>query len=91
MLRVSGMRIPVALFTVATIALLTLAWNAVSYRVSSLYVVAFFVAGRQRTISSAEVWIYVIGPNSVWVILPLLGLYVAVRLILDGNYAVLGR
>lgn len=61
------------------------------FYVSSLYVVAFFVAGRQRAISSAEVWIYVIGPNSVWVILPLLGLYVAVRLILDGNYAVLGR
>ena len=61
------------------------------FYVSSLYVVAFFVARRQRTISSAKVWIYVIGPNSVWVLFPLLGLYVAVRLILDGNYAVLGH
>lgn len=61
------------------------------FYVSSLYVVAFFVAKRHREISSAEVWIYVIGPNSVWVVLPLLGLYVAVRLILDGNYGVLGH
>ena len=59
--------------------------------VSSLYVVAFFVAERQREVSSAEVWIYVIGPTSVWVLLPAFGLYVAARLILDGNYAVLGH
>ena len=61
------------------------------FYVSSLYVVAFFVAKRHREIGSAEVWIYMIGPNSVWVLFPLLGLYVAVRLILDGNYAVLGH
>ena len=61
------------------------------FYVSSLYVVAFFVAGRQRKISSAEVWIYVIGPSSVWVLFPVLGLYVAVRLILDGHYGVLGH
>lgn len=61
------------------------------FYVSSLYVVSFFVAKRHRKVSSAEVWIYVIGPNSVWVLFPVLGLYVAVRLILDGNYAVLGH
>ena len=61
------------------------------FYVSSLYVVSFYVAGRQRKISSAEIWIYVIGPNSVWVLFPLLGLYAAVRLILDGNYGVLGH
>lgn len=61
------------------------------FYVSSLYLVAFFVAKRYRKISNSELWIYVIGPNSIWVLLPLLGLYVAVRLILDGNYAVLGH
>ena len=61
------------------------------FYVSSLYLVAFFVAKRHRKISNSELWIYVIGPNSIWVLLPLLGLYVAVRLILDGNYAVLGH
>ena len=61
------------------------------FYVSSLYIVAFFVAKRHREIGSAEVWIYVIGPNSVWVLFPLLGLYVAARLILDGNYGILGH
>lgn len=61
------------------------------FYVSSLYVVAFFVAKRHREIGSAEVWIYVIGPNAVWVLFPLLGLYVAVRLILDGSYGILGH
>lgn len=28
--------------------------------------------------------------NAPWVLFPLLGLYVSVRLILDGNYGVLG-
>lgn len=55
---------------------------------SSLYVDAFFVAKRHRRISRAELWIDVLGPNSIWVLCPLLGLYVAVHLILDGNYGV---
>ena len=59
--------------------------------VSSLYVVSFFVAKRHRQIQRREVWIYVLSPNSVWVLFPLLGLYVSARLILDGNYAVLGH
>ena len=29
--------------------------------------------------------------NSMWILFPLLGLYVSVRLVLDGNYGVLGH
>ncbi len=61
------------------------------FYVSSLYVVSFFVAGRHRQIRRREVWIYVLSPNSVWVLFPLLGLSVSARLVLDGNYAVLGH
>lgn len=61
------------------------------FYVSSLYVVSFFVAGRQRKITRAQVWIFIAGPNSVWIITPLLGLYVAVRLTLEGHYGVLGH
>ena len=59
--------------------------------VSSLYIVSFWVAGRHRQISRTDFWIYVFGPNSVWVLFPLFGLYVAARLIFDGNYGVLGH
>ena len=59
--------------------------------VSSVYAVSFFVAGRHRKISRTELWLYVLGPNSLWILLPLLGLYVAARLILDGNYGILGH
>ena len=59
--------------------------------VSSLYVISFFVAKRDRMISRREVCIYIVGPNSPWILFALLGLYVSVRLILDGNYEVLGH
>ena len=58
--------------------------------VSSLYLVSFFVAGRWSQVSRKEFWGWVFTPNSVWVLIPMLGLYVSVRLILDGSYAVLG-
>ena len=61
------------------------------FYVSSLYAVSFFVAKRHRKITSADLWLYVMAPNSVWILVPLLGLYVAARLILDGGYGVLGR
>ncbi len=57
---------------------------------SSMYWVSFFVAGRQRHVTRGELYAYVVAPNSVWVLIPALGLYVSVRLILDGSYGVLG-
>ncbi|MYA33281.1 MAG: hypothetical protein F4164_06380 [Gemmatimonadales bacterium] len=58
--------------------------------VSSLYWVSFFVAGRQQHITNRELYTYVVAPNAVWVFVPMFGLYISVRLILDGNYALLG-
>ena len=58
--------------------------------VSSMYWVSFFVAGRQAHVSRGELYRYVVAPNAVWVFVPAFGLYVSVRLILDGNYGVLG-
>ena len=58
--------------------------------VTSAYWVSFFVAGRQEHITVAERYIFIWGTNSPWVLFALLGIYVSVRLILDGTYAVLG-
>ncbi len=58
--------------------------------VSSLYWVSFFVTRSQARITRRELYIYVVALNSIWVLIPLLGLYVSVRLILDGTYGVLG-
>lgn len=57
---------------------------------TSLYGVSFFVAKRQTRISRLETFTFIIVINSFWVLCALLGLYVSVRLILDGNYSVLG-
>ena len=58
--------------------------------VTSVYWVSFFVARRHTRISRGEVYTYICAINSPWVLCPLLGLYVSVRLIVDGNYTVLG-
>lgn len=58
--------------------------------VSSLYWVSFFVAGRQKHITRAELYTYVIAPNAIWILIPAFGLYVSIRLILDGHYGILG-
>ena len=57
---------------------------------SALYWVSFFVAHRQAHITRGELYAYLFAPSALWVLFPLLGLYVSVRLILDGNYGVLG-
>ena len=57
---------------------------------SSLYVVSFFVGQKQTRITTREFWIYIFNPNAIWVLFPVLGLYVSIRLILDGDYSVLG-
>ena len=57
---------------------------------TSVYIMSFFVAGRHKLISRADVSIYIWGANASWVLFPLLGLYVSIRLIVDGDYSVLG-
>jgi len=57
---------------------------------TSMYWVVFFAAGRHASITRRELYTCFAAPNSVWVLIPLLGLYVSVRLILDGDFSVLG-
>ena len=59
--------------------------------VSSLYAVSFWLSEQRKALPRTQRWIYVWGPNAVWIVVPLFGLYVAVRLILDGNYSVVGH
>ncbi|MCY3773236.1 MAG: hypothetical protein OXG98_14620 [Gemmatimonadetes bacterium] len=57
---------------------------------TSVYWVSFFVARRQRLITRGEMYLYIGALNAPWVLFALLGLYVSARLILDGDYGVLG-
>ena len=57
---------------------------------TSVYMVSFYVAGRHKLISRADTAIYIWGANATWLLFPLLGLYVSIRLIVDGDYSVLG-
>ena len=59
--------------------------------VSSLYAVSFWVAGSHERMPRSVRWTYVWGPNAVWIVVPLLGLFVSARLILDGTYAIVGH
>lgn len=58
--------------------------------VSSVYWVSFFVSRRQELVSKADTYIYIWGATAVWVLFGLLGLYVSIRLIIEGDYTVLG-
>ena len=58
--------------------------------VTSLYVAGFFVARRQCLIRPRDTWIYIWAINALWVAFALLGLYVSIRLITDGDFSVLG-
>ena len=57
---------------------------------TSVYWVSFFVTGRQSRIGRRDTLIYIWALNCPWVLFALLGLYVSVRLIVDGDYGVLG-
>lgn len=67
---------------------LAMSWQWVY--MTSVYWISFFVANRQVEISRRDLYLYVLGTNAPWVLCPLLGLFVSIRLILDGNYSVLG-
>ena len=57
---------------------------------TSVYWVSFFVAGRQARISRRDLYIYIWATNCPWVLFALLGLHVSIRLIVNGDYTVLG-
>jgi len=57
---------------------------------SSLYLVSFFVGGKQGRVTTREFYVYIFGPNAIWIMIPIVGLYISIRLILDGDYSALG-
>ena len=57
---------------------------------TALYWVSFFLAKRQARLSRQDIRIYIWMLNSPWLLFALLGLYVSIRLIADGDYGVLG-
>ena len=57
---------------------------------TTIYWVSFFIARRQRLITRGELFVYIGALNVPWVLFALLGMYVSVRLVLDGDYGVLG-
>ncbi len=57
---------------------------------TSIYLLSFFIAKRHRDISRGEVYGMILAFNAPWIVVPLLGLYVSIRLVVDGSYSVLG-
>ncbi len=57
---------------------------------TALYWVSFFLAKRHTRLGRRDICIYIWALNSPWLLFALLGLYVSVRLIADGDYGVLG-
>ena len=57
---------------------------------TSLYWVSFFLAKRHTRLSRQDICIYIWALNSPWLLFALLGLYVSISLIADGDYGVLG-
>lgn len=55
-----------------------------------VYWVSFFVAHRQSRISRGELYVYIGATNAFWVLGGLLAVYVSIRLLVDGDYRVLG-
>ena len=57
---------------------------------TSVYWISFFVANRQSRLRRKDMYIYIWALNCPWVLFALLGLYVSIRLIVNGDYSVLG-
>ena len=55
-----------------------------------VYFVSFYVAKRHRQIGRVDFVAFVLASNVLWLVFPALGGYVSLRLILEGNYNVLG-
>ncbi len=57
---------------------------------TSVYWVSFFLANRQDRLGRKDMYIYIWALNCPWVLFPLLGLYVSICLIENGDYSVIG-
>lgn len=57
---------------------------------TAAYLVSFVVAKRYSRLSRREICAYILAMNSVWLLCPLLGLWVSIGLIASGSYDALG-
>lgn len=73
---------------VAGIIGLMLSWQWVY--MTSTYLVSFFVARRHTLLSRRDMYIYIVAINSFWILCALLGIYVSIALVVNGDYRVLG-
>ncbi|MCY3541444.1 MAG: hypothetical protein OXH31_06005 [Gammaproteobacteria bacterium] len=79
---------PIVPAYVAGIVGLMLCWQW-TY-MTSVYWISFFVAKRHQSVPKRDLYLYIFGTNAPWLLCPLLGLFVSIRLIVDGNYSILG-
>ena len=54
------------------------------------YLMSYFIARRHRDLSRGELVGMILGFNAPWIVLPLVGLYASIRLVVDNSYGVLG-
>ncbi len=59
------------------------------FYLTGLYWVSFFVNGRHKRLNRAELLTFIVGTNAPWFIVPALGLYAAITLIMNNSYALL--
>ena len=57
---------------------------------TTIYWVSFFMAGRHKQLARRDMNLYIWGTNAPWALFSLMGLYVSIKLVLDGHYGVLG-
>lgn len=57
---------------------------------TSAYLMSFFIAKRHRDLSKGELAGMILGFNAPWIVCPLVGLYAAIRLVVDNSYGVFG-
>ncbi len=66
---------------------LALCWQWVY--MTSIYMASVFIGKQHLNIARNELIIFVLAPNGPWILIPLLGLYIFARMILDGSYQVM--
>ncbi len=74
--------------TVAGIIGVILFWQ-ISYG-TKLYWLSFFGSGSHNKLTRKDLLIYIVLLNTPWILFPLFGMIISIRLIIDNNYAIIG-
>ncbi len=57
--------------------------------VTSVYIASVFIGKHHRKITRKELYIAILMPNAPWLLFSVLGLYIFLRMIIDGSYQVM--